>query len=82
MKLKLPERRRYIRIEEPLRIKISLDGKVSELVTKNISPVGVRFEIGEKLDEAKKVALALTLPTSKKPVRIEGKLIWQAKTSL
>jgi hypothetical protein len=82
MKLKLPERRRYIRIEVPLNIKITSGNIKEDIVIKNISPVGVRFEIGKKLDEAKPIKMALSVPTSSGPIKIKGKLAWQAKTSL
>jgi hypothetical protein len=82
MKLKLQERRRYVRIEVPLKIKVK-NGNIEErIVSKNISPVGVRFEISQKLDEAKPVNMAVSIPISREPVRIKGKIAWQAKTSL
>ena len=82
MKLKLPERRRYIRIEAPLKIKLTSGNVKENIVSKNISPVGVRIEIDKKLDETKPVNMDLSIPTSSKPVKIKGKLAWQAKTSL
>jgi hypothetical protein len=82
MKLKLPERRRYIRIEAPLKIKIKNGNITENIVSKNISPVGVRFETGKKLDETKPISMAVSIPTSASPIRIKGKLVWQAKTSL
>ncbi|MGB2630155.1 MAG: PilZ domain-containing protein [Candidatus Omnitrophota bacterium] len=82
MKLKLPERRRYVRIEAPLKVKLASGGKSYEVTSKDISPVGVRLEIGEKLKEAEGLSLSVSLPDVAKPVRIKGKLVWQAKTSL
>jgi hypothetical protein len=82
MKLKLPERRRYIRIETPLKMELKAAGKAYKVVSKNISPVGVRFEIGEKLNESAELSVALSLPGSAEPINIKGKVVWQAKTSL
>ena len=82
MKLKLPERRRFIRIDIPLRVKITIGDRVDEVITKNVSPVGVRFEVGRKLEDSEKVDLSLYLPSSDDPINLEAKVIWQTKTSL
>ncbi len=82
MKLKLPERRRFIRIEVPLRVKIESGSIQKEVVTKNISPVGMRFETDEELDKSQKLDLSLFIPVSEEPVHLKGKVIWQTKTSL
>ncbi len=82
MKLKLPERRRFIRIETPLKLTVTTAEGADEVVTKNVSPVGLRFEIGKKLKETAKLDLSLHLPISDKPIRLVGKIIWQEKTSL
>jgi c-di-GMP-binding flagellar brake protein YcgR len=82
MKLKQPERRRYVRIEVPLKIQLTSGKRVEKVVTKNISPVGMRFEVSGKLDEGKQLKLALSLSASKQPIRMKGKVAWQTKTSL
>jgi len=82
MKLKLPERRRFIRIEVPLKVKIKTDGRVDEVVTKNISPIGMRFEVSKELKKADKLDLALSIPPSDAPVRLKARVVWQNKTSL
>jgi c-di-GMP-binding flagellar brake protein YcgR len=82
MKLKLPERRRFIRIEVPLKVKIVTEGRVDDVVTKNISPIGMRVEIARELDRAAKLDISLTIPTYDTPVRLKGKVVWQAKVSL
>ena len=82
MKLKLPERRRFIRIETPLKLKVTGDSIDEEVITKNVSPVGLSFQTGKKLKDAEQLVLSLYLPSSDSPIRLEGKVIWQEKTSL
>ena len=82
MKLKLPERRRFIRIDTPLRVKIHAEGRIDEVVTKNISPIGMRFEIGKEIKNSDKLDLSLYIPTSESPIRLKGKVAWQRRTSL
>lgn len=82
MKMKLPERRRFVRIESPLKIVVKCGDRVEELVTKNISPVGFRFEVPTELDESEKLEIALTLPTIDVVIKLEAKVVWQSKISL
>ena len=82
MKEKLPERRRFIRAAVPLKVIVKCDGREDEVSVKNVSPVGVRFEIPQKLDEEKKLALSLYLPSVTDPISIDGKVAWQTKVSL
>ena len=82
MKLKLPERRRYVRIEAPLKVKVTSGKQSYEVVSKNISPVGVRFEVGDKLEEKQGLDISVSLPAAANPIKIKGKLVWQVKTSL
>lgn len=82
MKLKLPERRRFIRIDTPLKVKIHTEGRIDEVVTKNISPIGMRFEIGKEIKDINKLDLSLYIPTSEAPIRLKGRVVWQRRTSL
>ncbi len=82
MKLKLPERRRFIRVETPLRVTVISGGEVNEVVTKNVSPVGLRFEIGRELKETENIKMDLYLPIHHDPIHLEAKIIWQNKVSL
>ncbi len=82
MKLKLPERRRFIRIEIPLKVKIKAGGRVDEVVTKNISPTGMRFEISKELKNTETLDMSLLIPSSDTPVRLKGRVVWQSKTTL
>jgi hypothetical protein len=82
MKMKLPERRRFVRVESPLKIVVKCGDRIEELVTKNISPVGFRFEIATELDESEKLEIALSLPSAKAPIQLEAQVVWQSKISL
>lgn len=82
MKLKLPERRRFVRIEVPLRLLVELNGRTEEVQTKNISPVGIRFQISAELDTAKDLHLKLFIPILGKPIDLVAKIVWQSKISL
>ncbi len=82
MKGKLPERRRFIRLEVPLRVVVKKDNQAYEVTTKNISPIGLRFEIGIELADAKNLQMDLYLPDTDGFVSIEGRVIWHKKVSL
>ena len=82
MKLKLPERRRFVRIDVPLRLLVELGGKIVEVQTKNISPVGIRFQISKELDIVTNLKLRLFIPILEKPIDLVAKIIWQSKISL
>lgn len=82
MKQKLPERRRFVRIDIPLRVTIARGKSRDEAITKNISPVGLRFEVAKELKGTESLDLALYLPSETNPIRLKGKVVWQEKTSL
>ena len=82
MKLKLPERRRFVRIETPLRVVVKSGDRVDEVTTKNVSPVGMRFEVSEEFKQSDNLKMTLYLPKSDDPIALVGKVIWQTKTSL
>ncbi|MBD3379269.1 MAG: hypothetical protein GF408_02285 [Candidatus Omnitrophica bacterium] len=82
MKLKLPERRRFLRIDIPLKIRLISGDRVDETTTKNISPVGLRFELDRELNESKPLSISLYLPSSERPVHLNARVIWQTRTSL
>ncbi len=82
MKLKLPERRRFLRIEVPLKVKLMSGDRVDKITTKNISPVGLRFELTRELNESNQLTMSLYLPSSERPIHLIGKVVWQNKSSL
>jgi hypothetical protein len=82
MKLKLPERRRFVRIEIPLKVIVKAGDRVDEVITKNVSPVGLRFEVNKELKAPEGLDLSLYLPSDEKPIKLKAKVIWQDKISL
>lgn len=79
---KLPERRRFVRIEVPLKVVVKSGNFTDETITKNISPIGLRVEVKKELEPAKKLNIELYIPSLDRPVHLEGKVVWQHKTSL
>lgn len=82
MAQKLPERRRFVRTEEPVKALIILDGEKLELETNNLSAVGVNFESPKKFDISKELDLVLYLPPDLNAIHIRGRVVWCRKTSL
>lgn len=82
MKQKLPERRRFVRIDVPLKVVVESGNTTYETITKNVSPVGLRFEVRQELDKAVKLDLSLSLPSIDDPISLKGIVIWQRKVSL
>ena len=77
------ERRKYLRIEIPLKLRIITDANyVEDCTIKNLSPLGVRFETKKELKDGEDLELTLNLPDSANPVHIEGKVVWHKKASL
>lgn len=82
MKLKLPERRRFVRLEDPIEITFSRGDREEKLTTKNISPVGFMIETTESFDKEKPFSCEFNIASDKDPVIVKGKIIWQNKVSL
>jgi len=82
MKLKLPERRRFVRLEVPIEMIFSRDDQEETLVTKNISPVGFMIETKEEFDKEKLLSFVFKVDPTGDSVIVKGKVIWQSKTSL
>lgn len=82
MKQKLPERRRFVRLEVPLKAIVKADEHSDEVTTTNISPVGLRFVINREPKESERMDIALYLPSDDDPVRLKAKVVWRSKTSL
>ena len=80
--MKLPERRRFVRIDIPLKVVVKVGDYVEEVITKNVSPIGLRFEINKELAKDQDLSLSLYLPSTDIPVDLEGKVVWQKKVSL
>jgi len=77
------ERRKYLRIEVPLDLRIITEsGEMDAPKVKNVSPLGIKFETKKILKDGEKLELTLYLPKAKNPVHIQGKVIWHQKIAL
>lgn len=77
------ERRQYLRIEAPLNIRIiSGNNAVQETETKDISPLGLRFESKDDVFNINDtVELKIAIPNALSPVHARAKVLWKKKTS-
>jgi hypothetical protein len=82
MKLKLPERRRFVRLDVPLMVTFSRGDHEEKIATKNISPVGFMVETPEGFDQEKTLSFSLMIEPDGDPVKVQGKVIWQNKINL
>ncbi|MFC1577056.1 PilZ domain-containing protein [Candidatus Omnitrophota bacterium] len=85
MKRSSAERRKYIRLEAPINVSYTLSqgDKVYRAVSKNISALGLRFQIpSSTIEESSILELALELPSAPNPVHVRGKVIWVKKLTL
>ena len=81
MKQKLPERRRFIRAEIPAKLVVKGGSHTDEIIAKNISPVGLGFEIGRELKDSEMLEVSLYLPSIDEPIALEGRVAWHNKVS-
>lgn len=77
------ERRKYLRVEAPLTIRIiSKNNMVEETQTKDISPFGLRFGTKEKnINADDEVELKIEIPKALSPVHAKAKIMWKRKIS-
>ena len=75
------ERRTYLRIETPLHIRVIGKKKVLyHAVTKDISPLGLRFETPEQnVDINDDLELTIELPEALSPVHIKARVVWKRR---
>ena len=79
----IQERRKYLRTETPINIRvISKNSTVEEAQTKDISPIGLRFKsktspmgINEELE------LKIEMPDASSSVHTKAKVVWKKKLS-
>ncbi|UCD55580.1 MAG: PilZ domain-containing protein [Candidatus Omnitrophota bacterium] len=77
------ERRKYLRTEAPVNIRI-IDSRnaVQETQTKDISPLGLRFETKkEDIDINEEVELKIEIPGTLNSVHAKAKIVWKKKLS-
>jgi len=79
------ERRSYIRIQTPLSLTYTTQDsdQVQNVITKDVSANGVRFESADKtIKITDTVEIKLLIPDAKNPVHAKGAVIWRNKISL
>ncbi|MBN1354584.1 MAG: PilZ domain-containing protein [Candidatus Omnitrophica bacterium] len=77
------ERRQYLRTETPLNVRIiNKENAVFEALTKDISPLGLRFETGKSIaDITDELELKIELPKTLSPVHTKAKVVWKKRLS-
>jgi len=77
------ERRKHLRVATPLEIRvIGKDNKVYETITKDISPIGLRFEIkAEGVEVKDEVEIKIEMPKNMSPVHVKAKIVWKKKAT-
>lgn len=77
------ERRKYLRVAAPLKIRvIGKDNTVHETITKDVSPIGLRFEVkDEGLNVNDEVEIKVEMPKNMSPVHAKAKIVWKKKVS-
>jgi len=78
----MQERRRYVRLNIPLEVNYSLqgkDGKQLKSITKNVSPNGARFVIEGALAKGATLDITIKIPTSLEPIPIKARVVWSKK---
>ncbi|MCQ9207535.1 MAG: PilZ domain-containing protein [Omnitrophica bacterium] len=77
------ERRQYLRIQTPVAIRIITKGnEVCQTKTKDISPLGLRFENKNDCFEISDILeLRIEIPNALSPVHAKAKVVWKRKAS-
>ena len=77
------ERRKYLRVEAPLSIRvINKDNSVYQTTAKDISPLGLRFEAGKyNIEMNDELELKIEIPKILSPVHAKAKVVWKRKIS-
>ncbi len=82
--VRLPdEKRRYIRLEMPIKIIYNAknDNQMKESFSKDISAEGLRFIASSPINPGAEIELKISLPDATNPVHIQGKTVWCSKTN-
>lgn len=78
----MQERRRYVRLNIPLEVSYTIQGKGGALrksITKNISPSGARFTVEGELPKGTVLDIAIKIPTKAEPIPVKAKIVWTRK---
>ena len=76
------ERRKYLRVETPLSIRVIKGDKAYRTTAKDISPLGLRFGMNDdSVHTGDLLELRVDLPESLSPVHAEAKVVWKKRLS-
>ncbi|MBL7085088.1 MAG: PilZ domain-containing protein [Candidatus Omnitrophica bacterium] len=78
----MQERRRYVRLNIALEVSYTIQGREGaqhKAVTKNISPNGARFVVGEELPKGTVIDLKIKILTRTESIPVKAKVIWTKK---
>ena len=77
------DRRKFVRIEVPLNIRIiDKQNRIDETVTKNISPLGLRFQTkSEEMAVGDELEITIQIPRALSPVHTKAAVVWKKKLS-
>ncbi len=82
MKYRAPERRRFIRIEVPLKVQFNSDLINEATYTKNISPIGMSCEVSVELSKGTLLNAEIAIPETSETISTETKVVWVRRISL
>ena len=79
----MQERRQYLRIKTPVTMRIITKGdEVCQTKTKDISPLGLRFENESDIfNVGDIIELRIEIPNALSPVHAKAKVVWKKETS-
>ncbi|MBL7156794.1 MAG: PilZ domain-containing protein [Candidatus Omnitrophica bacterium] len=77
------ERRRYLRVKTPLKIRlINKNNVICQTTTKDITPHGLRLEIkDEGININDETELKIEIPNTPSPIHAKAKVVWKKKLS-
>jgi len=76
------ERRKYLRLEAPIGIRIITPQLAVDMPSvRNLSPLGLRFETKERVKDGDVLDVSLTLPEAKNSVHLQSKVVWHRDAS-
>lgn len=83
MRGNMVEKRRYVRVDVPIRVWYRLPGKKAgkgEALSKNIGGMGICIHVSRTFDVGGLLKLTLGIPGASEPIETEARVIWVDKT--
>lgn len=82
MALKSLERRRFIRIEVPIKVRVSAGAWSEETTTTDISPSGMGLTLRREPKDGDVCDMEMKLAEDVSPVKVRSKIVWHSRVSL